>query len=629
MEKKKEMAKQQISPLLKDPRSFDQALRAMRYDIGYEVASDMISEMMRAISENPSWCAAEYALGNTLLHSACTYRAPMPLLELLIKTNPDAAGRRNLMFDGSLGLRPLDYWDYENSDAPPNVVQLFDSHFPRCVSDLQDALEGVGARGDHRRRKGLPRGPNWEAAVRLATREACQFLVAGKLPLDIVTASPDAPAKVVKAVLLAYPEALSRVVAWVVRIEVWTGDLVDMIVFHMSDGAERRYGAQGGKRREDFVFADREYLVEVQQRSGAHLDAVTFRTSSGRYRSYGNTRSGQERPSWKAAAGKHIVGLARPSEGWVPALTGITEAYVQVSDVSEKLSAWLRKEAVLEMGHDRCMYGPICSTDSDLISLVDGLLAACKGDVEVDLLSSKISAEKLVVLLNDLGLSEEAQSKLLYRLHYELKYPLPSELIPRNGLGERSPHEKRGIDFPGRIIRGQKFFIASFPGIYQLAWHRLVGAKVLSSACVFFPNGSAMFGKHPECDCQCKKLYDRFSEFKGWPDGKAPFGCDWFAAWRRQVDAAVQDGQEIVVVYKRQEDWETWETERVGWHEASQEQRNGWKWSVEGVGKSQQGEIAYIYETYRDRAVHHYVVDDLPRLNILCRINEDSNYLLE
>lgn len=60
------------------------------------------------------------------------------------------------------------------------------------------------------------------------------------MPIDIIFASPDAPAEVVKAMLCTYPEALSQVAARVVRIGVCAGDFVDMIVLHMTDGTERR-----------------------------------------------------------------------------------------------------------------------------------------------------------------------------------------------------------------------------------------------------------------------------------------------------------------------------------------------------------------------------------------------------
>ena len=53
------------------------------------------------------------------------------------------------------------------------------------------------------------------------------------------------------------------------------------------------------------------------------------------------------------------------------------------------------------------------------------------------------------------------------------------------------------IDFPGRCVRGQKFFIASMPGMYQDEWKEHIQVEVeervkrdqlVSTSCVFFPS---------------------------------------------------------------------------------------------------------------------------------------------
>lgn len=116
----------------------------------------------------------------------------------------------------------------------------------------------------------------------------------------------------------------------VVSIEAWTGDLVDKIIFKLSDGSEQHYGTQGGSRAEDFVLGDAEFITEVQQRSDSvSLNCISFRTNTGRCQFYGRACDGIPRPSWRAEPGQHIMGLVRAAEGWCPPLTGVVEADVE------------------------------------------------------------------------------------------------------------------------------------------------------------------------------------------------------------------------------------------------------------------------------------------------------------
>ena len=92
-------------------------------------------------------------------------------------------------------------------------------------------------------------------------------------------------------------------------------------------------------------------------------------------------------------------------------------------------------------------------------------------------------------------------------------------------------------DFRGRRVAGQKFFVGSFPGIYEDEWKRMTEGdehveegRAMSVSCVFFPDGSDLSAKHAT-PCECKNLYGsgatKHPEFATWADGKAPWGCYW------------------------------------------------------------------------------------------------------
>ena len=95
-------------------------------------------------------------------------------------------------------------------------------------------------------------------------------------------------------------------------------------------------------------------------------------------------------------------------------------------------------------------------------------------------------------------------------------------------------------DFRGRRVAGQKFFVGSFPGIYEDEWKRMTEGDervkegyAMSVSCVFFPDGSDLSAKHAT-PCECKNLYGsgatKHPEFATWADGKAPWGCYWCVA---------------------------------------------------------------------------------------------------
>jgi len=115
--------------------------------------------------------------------------------------------------------------------------------------------------------------------------------------------------------------------ARLVQVEAMTGDLVDLIKFVMSDGEEKHYGKVGGKPAGRFTLGPDEWLVEVQQwlTEQSCLASVAFKTNLGKTETF----SGAVRPSareqipLKAASGKQVVGLVRPSDGYLQGLTSL------------------------------------------------------------------------------------------------------------------------------------------------------------------------------------------------------------------------------------------------------------------------------------------------------------------
>jgi hypothetical protein len=214
-------------------------------------------------------------------------------------------------------------------------------------------------------------------------------------------------------------------------------------------------------------------------------------------------------------------------------------------------------------------------------------------------------------------------------------------LAPRNRLANslrlqlqlaksKGIRENNTLDFPGRIVNGQKFCIFSFPGVYEKEWNAMTSGEeerlreklgspmvgresrrgiksksfrvqddmLISVACVFFPDakldanghviegtGSHFFGKHGT-PCNCKKLYSHLACFPEWAQGQAPFGCLWFDSWMNCVKQAHALGQEGVVVYKRGH---------------RKDEKNG-------LGNSQRGELAWMKEVGIP-IVHHWDID--------------------
>mmetsp|Transcript_29176 Transcript_29176/g.69267 ORF Transcript_29176/g.69267 Transcript_29176/m.69267 type:complete len:501 (+) Transcript_29176:60-1562(+) len=143
------------------------------------------------------------------------------------------------------------------------------------------------------------------------------------------------------------------------------------------------------------------------------------------------------------------------------------------------------------------------------------------------------------------------------------------------------------IPFGGRVVKGARWDIVSFPGIHSYLWQKLTKNERVSSNCVFFPESDKLFGQHHLLDeselrnllvilctddrerqdmhrriqdlkaelrqqqekkvCYCMTLYpDHLRKQKT----KPVFGCKWFEPWRVGLNEALDDKQQPIVVYQ-------------------------------------------------------------------------------
>jgi len=171
-------------------------------------------------------------------------------------------------------------------------------------------------------------------------------------------------------------------------------------------------------------------------------------------------------------------------------------------------------------------------------------------------------------------------------------------------LYQRLAQTGRGkIDFLGRVVRGKRFCLASFPGSYQNEWEAYAqkcGGTWGSVACVFLSGKD--FGEHsknPEDGkrCYCHAMYGK----------EEAFGCQWFEKWAANVEDAVEDGQRLLVYFERGQKGNG----IAEWSELASDPSP----SV-GLGTSQKAEVAWLKKKgYRfeccDMANWEHYTDDL------------------
>jgi predicted Zn-ribbon and HTH transcriptional regulator len=226
-------------------------------------------------------------------------------------------------------------------------------------------------------------------------------------------------------------------------------------------------------------------------------------------------------------------------------------------------------------------------TEEDLVAAVRSLL-----------LNDPDMGQKTV--LKELQQIEQFQSVGLKRVRRVL--PIASK--PPKPM-ERRLHT--AIDFPGRVVEGASFFIASFPGKFEVELSRLVAAQDVSTACVFFPDDSPFNGSHcvdvdsGSNSCYCHRLY---GEPKSW-------GCLWFDHWRQLLNQALQQGQIPVVVCfdgSGQTFGATYHDEdnelgRYGGRTTSSTVMTTREIKHHGLGYSQTGEVKFLESVYQGNVV--------------------------
>lgn len=106
-------------------------------------------------------------------------------------------------------------------------------------------------------------------------------------------------------------------------VRVKSGDMVDFVEFHYTEGGPLVTGGGKGNAQPDFQLEEGEVIVEVRGGQGGLLDGIEFVTNKGRSsQRYGG--KGGDAFAVKAGVGKMIVGLDR-SKGVAPKIDGIHE----------------------------------------------------------------------------------------------------------------------------------------------------------------------------------------------------------------------------------------------------------------------------------------------------------------
>jgi hypothetical protein len=178
--------------------------------------------------------------------------------------------------------------------------------------------------------------------------------------------------------------------------------------------------------------------------------------------------------------------------------------------------------------------------------------------------------------------------------------------------------EGSNLSFDGCQVFSQKFFIASFPGIYEGIWRDMtagVHEGLLCVACVFFQDGSAIAGQHNAvadavsgCDCSFLAQCAPGQDTSKWDGERAPWGCVWFSMWKLHVRALVLCGQQAVVI--RQTDTPVYDT-------VKHDHVTG---TANGLGNAQKGELEFLKQ--EEIAVYEYDVSEYEELVDLALRNE-------
>ena len=127
-----------------------------------------------------------------------------------------------------------------------------------------------------------------------------------------------------------------------IRVYVRTGDLVDRVEFHFSDGTVRSHGGRGGHLREPFVLNTGEYITGIAGRAGDSLDSISFRTSEGRQHTFAGRLNG----------GVHFTMSCETGEELADAQFARRSRWLQsVLHIETRRTPWLSNMAKLLIKH--------------------------------------------------------------------------------------------------------------------------------------------------------------------------------------------------------------------------------------------------------------------------------------
>ncbi|OLQ06753.1 hypothetical protein AK812_SmicGene9927 [Symbiodinium microadriaticum] len=134
------------------------------------------------------------------------------------------------------------------------------------------------------------------------------------------------------------------------------------------------------------------------------------------------------------------------------------------------------------------------------------------------------------------------------------------KLAAHSGFGLTSGNKR--VPFPGHISRGAADCVVSFPGKYSELWDKAVSsADAFSLACVFLTDAD-----------------------------RAPWGCQWFEEWKRNVDRAAELQQTLHVFYFQDSKGKG----KMHWDQLANEKARHAARKDSGLGASQTAEVAYL-----------------------------------
>lgn len=98
----------------------------------------------------------------------------------------------------------------------------------------------------------------------------------------------------------------------VVRVRVFSGNLIDRVVFEFSDGSSKSFGTDGGTEQPAFEVPSGQVLTWIKTMQGDQLDGVQFFTDRGTSSIWYGNRGGR-RATFHVDAGSHLTALDRPT----------------------------------------------------------------------------------------------------------------------------------------------------------------------------------------------------------------------------------------------------------------------------------------------------------------------------